>query len=122
MNISKKRLAEIEKELNCLTVKKLNAIGNLSQYGKSNFGKGALIAGKTQFTCPHCNSSGKSYFFLLIHFDNCGFKGINFNQLSADIPIMYVNDLVKKYNISRHLIRKYAKLHNIPRKLERNKK
>ena len=120
MNMTKERLLEIEKELNGLTIKRMTVAHTISLYGKCNFGNSGLIAGQTKFTCPHCNVSGKSYFFTLIHFDNCKFKGIDFKQLNNDIPIMFVNDLVKKYNISRHLIRMYAKRHNIPRKMERD--
>ena len=123
MNMTKERLSEIEKELNGLTVKKLSVIANLTSIDKNNwkgFGEGQLVAGQTKFTCPYCNVSGKSYWFKGIHFDNCNFKGIDFTQLSSDIPIMVINDLVKKYNISRHLISSYAKRHNIPRKMERD--
>lgn len=105
MKISKKRLLEIEKELNGLTIKVLCNINSVQEMHIKN-----AIPNQ----CPHCNVSRGGGAFRLQHFDNCKLKGVNLEEFNTDIQTMYRMECSRKYNIPPIRIYDYAKFHNIP--------
>ena len=105
MKISKKRLLEIEKELNGLTIKLLCNINSIQE---------THIKNTIPNHCPHCNIIRRGIGFRRQHFDNCWWKGVNLEEFNTDILTMYRMDACRKYNMDSRKMLDYAKFHNIP--------
>jgi len=112
MNITKKRLLEIEKELNSVTIHGLQALSNVSQWRDNN--PSSVMDLKTkQHHCPHCNRSGIGWGWKSRHFDNCRMKGIDLEEFTKDCNTLPSFKITEKYGVDFYFITRYRRYFGI---------